>query len=379
MTHTNLKRPAGAVGRFGCLVTAVGLAAVTLAAGGAAAQTRSCGADGCAPGQAPNGPLPSYLFNGFQSLDIHTLQQMANWSNAMLGLGTSTFLGKGDTYHTLGGSAYDRSWRDRGGTIIDNGRSIAGTPTRTTSKGWELHDIYDAGRRFGLPDDQSLIVAGFANVSQSRTHFIDSSNMAGENDYSLSFAAAYRIQDYYVIGAVNGVAGHVHLDALHGGGKAGYNNKGFESRVLVGRRFRLVDPATHSYSLSADVGAYGAYLVGHSDAFTDSSSLQYGQGSARSWLAGAKFTLEADVPHKGLLWSPYAGLTFDHYIAPHISVEATPSEDAITYVGRKSLAGAEAGIAISNAGNLTVDLKAYSQQNSQLRTAGVVLALSHPF
>ncbi len=384
MTHADLKRPARPAGRFGRHGAPICIAAALLIPAVASAQANGCGTSGqgtttCSPGQAPNGPLPPYLFNGFAALDIHTLQQMANWSNAMLGLGTSTFLGKGDTYHTLGGSVYDRSWRDQGGTIIENGQSIAGTPTRTTSKGWELHDIYDAGRRFGLPDDQSLIVAGFANVSQSRTHFIDVANTAGENDVSLSLAAAYRIRDYYVIGALDGVSGRVHLDELHGNGKGGYANKGLEGRVLVGRRIKLIDPSSHAFALSADIGGYGGYLVGHSDAFTDSSARAYGQGRAKSWLAGAKFTLEADVPQGALLWSPYAGLTYDHYISPHISVDATPYEGAISYVGRKSLGGIETGVAVSNASNLSLDFKLYSQQNSQLRTAGAVVALSHPF
>ena len=377
MTHTRPRRPRS---RRRVFPAGLCLAVAALVAGSASAQADKCyGTAPCTPGQSPNGPLPPYLFNGFQALDIHTLQQMANWSNSMLGLGSSNFLGKGDTYHTFGGSVYDRSWRDQGGTIVDNGVAFSGVPTRTTSTGWELHDVYDLGRRLDLAGDQSLMVAGFANVSQSRTHYLNVSNTAGETDYSLSLAAAYRIRDYYLIGAINGVTGRVHLDELHGDGTAGYSNKGFESRLFFGRRFTLVDPSTHPWSLSADLGGYGAYLVGHSAAFTDSTDLQYGQGRAKSWLAGGKFTLEAEVPHKDLLWSPYAGLTYDHYIAPHISVEATPSEDAITYIGRKSLAGAEAGVAVSTAGSLTIDVKAYSQQNSQLRTFGAVVALSHPF
>jgi hypothetical protein len=399
MRQTDQRLPASAAGSFNVCTSAGGLrrygrcgagvllALMAFAAGNASAQTDKCGAssgtpqsgDPCSQGGTPYGLLPPYLFNVFQIVDSHTLQQMANWSNSMLGLGTSNFLGKGSGYNTFGGSVYGRSWRDNGGTIIENGMSMPGSPTRTTSDGWELHDIYDLGRRAGLPDDQSLVIAGFANISQSHTRYLDVTNTALENDYSLSLTAAYRFRDYYVIGDVDGVEGRVHLDALHGDGTAGYSNKGMEGRIFVGRRIQLIDATTHPFALSADIGGYGAYLAGHSNAFTDSSDLPYGLGHAKSWLAGMKATLEAEIPHGSLLWSPYAGLTFDRYFAPHITVAATPYEGEIDYVGSKSLAGLEAGVSVSNASNLNVDLKAYSQQNSQLRTVGAVLTLSHPF
>ncbi len=365
------------------LAAGLSLAITALAAGAAVAQTQ-CAAGANAPAQCPQtqgpfGPVPPYFFNGFQSLDSRTLQQLANWSNAMLGLGTSNFLGQGDHYHTLGASAYDRSWKDDGGTLISNGISMSGNPTRTAAHGWELHDIYDAGRRLDLPDGQSLVIAGFANLSRSRTRDAGSPDVARENDFSLSLGAAYRNGDLYVIGALDGVQGHVRLNSLPGNGTARYTNKGLEGRVFVGRRIRLVDAATHGYALSADIGGYGAYLQGNSDAFTDSSRLAYGEGHAKSWLAGGKMTLEAEIPGKAFVWSPYAGLTFDRYFAPHISVQATPDVGAVTYIGRKALTGVEAGIGISDADNLTLDFKAYTQSNAQLRAVGGVLTLSHPF
>ncbi|WP_443748550.1 autotransporter outer membrane beta-barrel domain-containing protein [Asticcacaulis solisilvae] len=337
------------------------------------------GAGTIACARPPGGsPLPPFLFNSPHAANIQALQGMAIWSGSVLGFGNARFASGQIPDNVIGGNLVSRTWRDKGGSIVTDGLSFPGSESRTSVHGAALQDIYDAGSALGLEGDQSLYVAGFANLADSRTVYAVDRRETNERDLTVSAAAAWRTGETYLIGLTSLIHGHGSLGDNASGSFGRYSNSGFNAMVTAGRRFPLIDPALRGFAMSLDLSGHLAYFEGRSAGFTDDRGTVYGRGRAQSWLGGGEASLQFIVPGKSWRWTPYIGLTSDRYLSPHVSVDATDTHGRIDYVSRRDLSGVETGFAMTNAKELSLSVQAYSQSNAELNDTGILLSLSHP-
>ncbi len=347
----------------------------------AQAQSVTCpqGAGAIACARPPGGsPLPPFLFNSSQAANIQALQGMAIWSGSVLGFGNARFASGETPQNYIGGNIVSRTWRDKGGSIVTGGLSFPGSESRTSVQGAALQDIYDAGSALGLEGDQSLYIAGFANLADSRTVYSADQRETNERDLTLSTAAAWRKGETYLIGLASVIRGHGSLGDNASGSFGRYTNSGFNAMVTAGRRLELVDPAIRGFAMSLDLSGHVAYFEGHSGGFSDDRGTVYGKGRAQSWLGGGEASLQFIVPGRHWRWTPYVGLTRDRYLSPHVSVDATDAQGRIDYVSRRSLGGVEAGVGMTSARDLSLSIQAYSQGNAELNDTGILLSLSRP-
>jgi len=372
---TDRRKGLAALAALGCFAAAPMMAqAQSLACQG---NSGTQGVTTCAPPPAGS-PLPPFLFNSPQAANIQALQGMAIWSGSVLGFGNARFATGQAPQNFIGGNIVSRTWRDKGGSIVSDGLSFPGSESRTTVHGLALQDIYDAGPALGLEGDQSLYVAGFANLANSRTVYAADQRETNERDLTLSTAAAWRTGEIYLIGLASIIGGHGGLGDNFSGSFGRYKNTGFNAMITAGRRFELVDPAVRGFAMSLDLSGHFAYFEGRSSGFSDDRGNVYGKGRAQSWLGGGEASLQFIVPGRHWRWTPYIGLTTDRYLSPHVSVDATGTHDRIDYVSRRALSGAETGFGMTGPRDLSVSFQVYSQSNAELNDTGVLLSLSRP-
>jgi hypothetical protein len=288
-----------------------------------------------------------------------------------------------DGSNAIGGLANGFGYSGKAVGLSDTSGALAGTTTPS------YHGSGGGGQIFGSVDvAPNLQLGGMFNYQQYSSSFSDGSTTKTDEYLFTGYFQYLFGQRSYVQGLGTYGSSPTSLFNASTGGTASFGGNIAAGKLIVGHVFTLIDPgsATTSaiiakappkasgFGLLLDMSAYGGYVTGHNDGYTESTGLAMGNFDEHFGQIGGTAKLTAVVPLYGLVWQPFIQGSVEQWLgfraAQYVPAQAGVAADTVFLNEATTFFGGRIGVSTNTRSGWEFGVYGFDMTSSDLNFAG---------